>query len=146
MLAPLRIRPVGAMVCRAVVQPREEAEPTARQLLWPDTQLMLQLPQRRPLSATVEMLVKQQSEPSPWWTRIKPIGPSAGSLEARSDNTLLGQTHVCSFSPYAAAFVVQPLPQANGWLVQNLPVPSLLRSLRQCHWLPSANRGPHHNS
>lgn len=52
MLAPLRVWPVGAMVCRAVVQAREEAEPTARQLLWPDTQLVLQLPQRGPLSAT----------------------------------------------------------------------------------------------
>jgi len=48
-LAPLRVGPVGALVGRAVVQAREEAEPRGRQRPRPDAQLVLQLPQRRPL-------------------------------------------------------------------------------------------------
>ena len=49
MLAPLGVRAVGAAVGRAVVQPREEAEPARGERLRRDAQLMPQLAQRRPL-------------------------------------------------------------------------------------------------
>ena len=46
---PLGVRAVGAAVGRAVVQPREEAEPGRGELLRRDAQLVPQLAQRRPL-------------------------------------------------------------------------------------------------